>query len=115
MNLFIYGTLTVPRIFERLSGTPLTPESSESIRSCPARVPGFRIESLDGTFPYAIRDSRSTIDGLLVLGIDKAALRRIDEYEGEEYIRIPIRVRSNRGVDEAEIYVARDQSQSHKD
>ena len=86
MNLFVYGTLMFPEIRAAVAG--------QRLAAPPAMLPGYRREGVRGeAYPAIIRDPRSNVTGCLLRGLGRAALRRIDAFEGPEYVRRLHRVR----------------------
>lgn len=83
MNLFVYGTLLVPKIWDIVSEYP-NPESAA------ASLHGFSIYRVkDGDFPGIVEDPKAPapVPGRVILNIPKAAMQRLDDYEGSFYIR----------------------------
>ncbi len=92
MRYFFYGTLIDPDIRRHVMGD-LAPASVE-----PARLEGWRRFSLKGaSFPIARPDRAASIDGVLARGLDKAAGRLLDIYEGPGYGRTIVSVRDADG------------------
>ncbi len=88
MNLFIYGTLLVPRIWNAVTAHP----SPESI---PATLSGYQIfRVLRGDFPAIVSDQTATIavPGRLILNVPPTVLHRLDQYEGDFYERVIVEV-----------------------
>jgi gamma-glutamylcyclotransferase (GGCT)/AIG2-like uncharacterized protein YtfP len=86
MNLFVYGTLMFPEIRSAVGG--------QRLPAPPAILPGYRREGVRGeAYPAIIRDPRGSVTGVLLRGVGRAALRRIDAFEGREYVRRMHRVR----------------------
>ena len=84
-NLFAYGTLMDPFLMEDLCG--LLP------RRVPARLRGYSRWCLkDRDYPAIVPDQAGSIDGVLYLGLPQSAWKRLDEYEGRLYERIPVEV-----------------------
>lgn len=101
MNLFVYGTLRIPAIWEAVSG-------SQQIPSVPATLVGYRIQRVKGgDFPVIMADPLAVepIPGTLVLDVSKSALCRLDAYEDPFYVRTNVTVATPGGSFEAEAYV----------
>lgn len=80
MNLFVYGTLMFPEIRAAVGG--------QRLAAVPALLPGHRREGVRGeAYPAIIRDPRASVTGCLLRGVGRPALRRIDAFEGPEYVR----------------------------
>jgi gamma-glutamylcyclotransferase (GGCT)/AIG2-like uncharacterized protein YtfP len=84
-DVFVYGTLLLPRIQRRVTG--------REFEAMPARVHGFaRRRVRDETYPTLVPAAPSSnVDGALLGGVDAAALARLDAYEGDAYERISVR------------------------
>ena len=82
MNLFVYGTLLVPKIWEAVTRAPMP-------SSHPAELVGysiFRIRNAD--YPGIVESTPlDSVPGLIVLEVPDFALRRLDAYEDSFYER----------------------------
>ena len=84
-RLFVYGTLCHEPLRVRLLG--------RKVRVLPARLPGYRRRPVIGEdYPALVRQSGGAVEGLVLLGLKRADLTRVDRYEGEEYRRTLCRV-----------------------
>ncbi|MDR7416513.1 MAG: gamma-glutamylcyclotransferase family protein [Armatimonadota bacterium] len=99
MRLFVYGTLRDPELVRQLTGRTFPTE--------PASLPGWRLlppgRSRSG-YPEIVPDLGGCVSGLVLHDVDPVSLRRLDAYE-EGYVRRRVRVRTERGQEEAEVYV----------
>ncbi len=85
-RLFVYGTLQDPQVQENLIGRSL----SGTVDS----LSGYRINNLlMPPYPVAMPADDSVIDGR-ILEITKDELEKLDEYEGECYLRIRVWLQS---------------------
>ena len=87
-RLFVYGTLQDPAVQTRVFG-----RTTEGV---PDRLAGYRKAeiAIDGsTYPIAQLDRASSIDGR-ILEVTPDELVAIDQYEGSEYRRLRVRLRS---------------------
>jgi len=99
VNLFVYGTLRDARLVRRLVG--------RTFPGVPAELEGWRFippHASRSGYPEIVPDPASRVEGLLLLGVDPASLRRLDLYE-EGYVRRRVRVRTQDGTVDAEVYV----------
>jgi gamma-glutamylcyclotransferase (GGCT)/AIG2-like uncharacterized protein YtfP len=94
-DLFVYGTLHDPKVHVALIGRRL-----DSIPTVLLKYK--RNEALFAPYPVAIPDADSYINGWLIR-VTAEELVKLDEYEGENYIRI--RVMLATGI-EAWVYCA---------
>ena len=89
-NLFTYGTLMFPAVVRRLARRTLPMR--------PATLPGYARCALRGAgYPGITPDSGGVVTGVLVGGISRALLARLDRWEGAEYERRLVRVETARG------------------
>ena len=82
MNLFTYGTLMFPEVWQRIEVGP-----SDSV---PATLPGFAIFRVrNAVFPGLVRaEPDDQVSGLLYLGLSDEDLFELDAYESDLYERI---------------------------
>lgn len=82
MNLFVYGTLLVPGIWDKVSGEP-------SLRFEPALLRGYRIRRVrNAVYPGIFEsDSGPPVAGKVFFDLPETALRRLDAYEDSFYMR----------------------------
>ena len=80
-NLFAYGTLMFPEVWERIG--------IEEFKSTPAILPGFAIYRVhDAVFPGIVRASEENcVKGVMYLDLDEETLFEIDTYESGLYKR----------------------------
>jgi gamma-glutamylcyclotransferase (GGCT)/AIG2-like uncharacterized protein YtfP len=87
-KLFTYGTLQDPAVQTRVFGRIVQAE--------PDTIEGFyksQITTWEGTFPIIKLDPSSFVDGL-VIEVTPEELALIDRYEGTEYRRISVTLKS---------------------
>lgn len=89
-DVFVYGTLTIPEVVRAVLG-----------RDWPLRAAVLeghaRYALRDATYPAAVAEPGAEVPGCLLLGIDEAALARLDRFESAEYRRARVRVRVEAG------------------
>jgi gamma-glutamylcyclotransferase (GGCT)/AIG2-like uncharacterized protein YtfP len=101
MLVFLYGTLTDPRVFAAAAGT-----AAPLARARPARLTGYRRVTLRGTpYPTLVRDPDATVEGLLA-AIPPALLPALHAYEGRRYRFLPVRVVAGVATVEARAWIA---------
>lgn len=77
MRFFFYGTLLDPDVRARIAGPCAV---------APARLDGWRRVAMQGkSYPVIVRQYGASVDGLLADGLDRAAARRLDTFETDEY------------------------------
>jgi gamma-glutamylcyclotransferase (GGCT)/AIG2-like uncharacterized protein YtfP len=100
MNVFTYGTLMFPEIWERVVGRPAA--------AARGQVAGFSIYRVEGAeFPGIIASAgTSIVRGVVYLDVDAASLARLDAFEDDFYKRVPVAVDCDDGRRrQAEAYV----------
>ncbi len=109
VNLFIYGSLKDPEIFDSVSGLSFTRRSTkvneQTLLAEPAFLQGYRKVSPDNVYFYAVAARGAKIEGLLIHSVPEKAMAEIDKYEGKRYERDTVRVHTGEGVVEAQAYL----------
>ena len=111
VNLFIYGSLREPSIFESVCGYSFSLKPSESrpwniLYAELAMLPGYRRVSPDNVYFYAVPDASTKLQGFVVYDVPPSAMKFIDKYEGKFYDRETVRVHTAKGPIEAQAYLA---------
>ncbi len=89
-RLFAYGTLMEAAVLRAVLGR-LPPRR-------PAVLAGFRRCRLHGApWPGLVREEGALTRGLLLERLRPGDWRRLDRYEGPDYVRCTVRVRDDRG------------------
>jgi gamma-glutamylcyclotransferase (GGCT)/AIG2-like uncharacterized protein YtfP len=79
-ELFCYGTLCAPEIIRGLIGR--VPAARLAL------LPAFACYRVSGkTYPGVVADQSSSTEGFLYSGLTDAELKKLDAYEGGEYLR----------------------------
>ena len=98
INVFTYGSLMLPFIFQRVAGR--CPQSVEAILDDWRRV---CVEK--ESFPAAVPASGDQVHGILWLNLSAHEVARLDQFEGECYQRVTVFVRDSSGEKHtAEVY-----------
>ena len=103
MHLFTYGTLMFPSIFASVTG-----------RHQPAHrasLPGHARFCLKSeVYPGIIPSPGHTTYGIVYFDVDEPGTRKLDIFEGEYYLRTPVRATMEDGrTCDAQTYVIKDQ------
>jgi len=111
-NLFVYGSLREPTIFESVCGLSFTLKPSrvyepQMLFAELAMLDGFRRVSPDNVYFYAIREPDSKIQGFVIHNIPASAMAVIDKYEGKLYTRDTVTVNTATGPVSAQAYLNR--------
>ncbi len=114
VNLFVYGSLRDPRIFKSVSGYAFTRKASatdsETLLAELALLSEYRRVSPDNVYHYAVKDSRSRIEGLVIYDLPLSAMDEIDRYEGKRYKRETVEISTAKGSVKALAYLASKES-----
>jgi gamma-glutamylcyclotransferase (GGCT)/AIG2-like uncharacterized protein YtfP len=109
VNLFIYGSLRDPNIFESVCGLGFTRKSQKAgggtLLAEPAFLPGYRKVSPDNVYFYAVASEGSKIEGYVIYDVPEETMVEIDRYEGKRYERETVHVHAARGFVEAQAYL----------
>ena len=110
--LFVYGTLTDPITFKRVTGLAYVvgalPDEPSPTGLCatPAVLIGFEARCLDGRYLYAVPDEHGAITGRIIHGLTDELFTRLDAYEGDGYVRMLETATVNGRPVEIYVYVA---------
>jgi len=100
MNLFLYGTLLVPGIWDAVTDRP------DIVRK-PARLPSHRIRRVEGAdFPAIVFDPSfvAPVPGQVALDLPEIVVARLDDYEDDFYHREPVEAETDEGCVLAQAY-----------
>ena len=82
MRYFFYGTLLDPDVRTHILGSWISRRELH-----PATLPGYRrVHIRDRHYPVVIPAAGDAVDGLLAEGLDRHAVRRLAEFESDEYV-----------------------------
>ncbi len=99
-RLFAYGTLRAPELMQDIAGRRLP--------RCAARLLDHAAYPVRGAaYPGLVPEAGRLVRGVLWEGLDAAALRRLDRYEGALYVRRRVRALTDGGARLAWAYVFR--------
>ena len=109
VNLFIYGSLRDRRIFKSVSGLSFTRNfarvNDKTLFAELALLAHYRKVSPDNVYFYAVKNSSSKIEGLLIRDVPADAMTEIDKYEGKRYQRENVVVNTANGSVKASAYL----------
>lgn len=109
VNLFIYGSLKDPEIFESVCGLGFTRKSAkvneQTLLAEPGFLPGYRKVSPDNVYFYAVATQGAKIEGFVIYDVPEGAMAEIDKYEGKRYQRETVQVHTAQGLAEAQAYL----------
>lgn len=85
INLFAYGTFLVPNVMHTVCDAVF-----ESVEAC---AEGYaRVQLKNKVYPAMLEDKDSMVDGQLYMNVDDRSVKRLDYFEGKEYIKKTIQV-----------------------
>jgi gamma-glutamylcyclotransferase (GGCT)/AIG2-like uncharacterized protein YtfP len=85
-SVFVYGTLTVPRVMRAVTG--------REFDLLPASLPGYACFRVRGAaYPGVVESEGGVTPGFVCVGVDTALLARLDRFEGRVYERRRVTVR----------------------
>lgn len=89
-NIFTYGSLMFPEVWERVVGSTY-PVS-------PARLDGYlRRQARAEIYPVIVQQGAGNhVEGMLYFGVSTKDLARLDRFEGEYYVRRSVEVFASR-------------------
>ena len=110
VNLFVYGSLREPSIFESVCGYRFSLKPSEIrprnvLRAELALLPGFRRVSPDNVYYYAVPDAATKVQGFVIYDIPPLAMEVINKYEGKFYECETVVVNTAQGPTETQAYL----------
>jgi gamma-glutamylcyclotransferase (GGCT)/AIG2-like uncharacterized protein YtfP len=107
MDLFTYGTLMDPEVWQRAAGRRFPCER--------ATLEDYSARRLRGVhFPGLIEAAGAVTPGLLYRGVDAPAMQRLDEYEDDFYQRIAVKVITENGeMVTAQVYLVAPDQRHH--
>lgn len=100
MNLFTYGSLMFPAVWNRVAG--------EAFASAPAVLEGFEARKVRGqSYPVLVGAPGGRTRGVVYFDLTPEAVARLDRFEGDFYRRVPVTLKLERGGEiPAEVYAA---------
>ena len=103
-RLFVYGTLQLPAVMFAVTG--------KVFKALPARLDDYSRHRLRGkSYPGIRPNPGSSVEGLLVTGIDEESLRNLDGFEDSCYRRDAVTAITAEGGEwTAQAYVMREES-----
>lgn len=103
MDLFVYGTLMVPRVMHAVCGFAAVAE--------PAVLDGHRRRRVTGeVYPGLVVSQGDRVDGMLYRGVTDRQLARLDVFEGEMYCRSVVEVDARGSRVKAYVYLVAPES-----
>jgi gamma-glutamylcyclotransferase (GGCT)/AIG2-like uncharacterized protein YtfP len=111
-NLFVYGSLREPTIFESVCGLTFTAKPShvdepKVLFAELAMLDGYRRVSPDNVYFYAVKEPGVKIQGFVIHNIPAQTMAVIDRYEGRMYTRDTVTVNTAGGPIVAHAYLNR--------
>jgi len=100
-NIFVYGSLIFDEVWAAIA--------SRQYRTQYATLEGYaRYRVKAETYPGLVRSPSGRVQGLVRMGVTVADVRKLDQFEGDEYRRRPMWVTTGHGTQiRVETYVIR--------
>ena len=102
VDLFVYGTLMIPEVYQRVTGLPLRDHQRATLQD------HQRYRVAKEPYPAAVPEQGASISGLLVRRLEQATIERIDQFEGASYQRRATTVETADGPRTAQFYLLRE-------
>ena len=117
-NLFVYGTLMNPSVFRAVLGKRFVTvagdaDGEETILARDAILSRYRKISPDNTYLYAVPDPNGWIRGYLIGPLPVECLENLRRYEGMNYSRRTVHVRTAYGTGKAFAFVGNLKKMAH--
>ena len=109
-NLFVYGTLVSPAIFQAVLGKRLVTnqalaDNEHVFYARRAYLNGYKKISPDNTYMYAVPDRGHRISGYVICDLPGSCLAALMNYEGRNYSRRRLNVQTSHGQVKAMAFV----------
>ncbi len=101
MNIFTYGTLMYPEVLDPLVSEKYMPQKSILNGYCRKAIIGEH-------YPGIVKKDASRVEGVLYTNVSPKDLNKLDEYEGDQYIRTSVKVILDGNSIRADTYVFQD-------
>jgi gamma-glutamylcyclotransferase (GGCT)/AIG2-like uncharacterized protein YtfP len=105
-HIFVYGTLMFEKILKKITGKQFT--------SKPVTLSGYKRFAVKNK-PYPaivpIEDAESKVEGKLLLNVDEESLKKLSEYEGEEFEQKKVTVKYIEGELDAVAFIWKSDSE----
>jgi len=97
-NLFVYGTLLFPEVIQNITG--------RLFKSSSAKLAGYkRLGILGCDYPAIIEKENALTQGELLFAVDEESMRKIEAFEGDEYVKRKLTVISDKKEFEAIVFI----------
>ncbi len=109
-NLFVYGTLVSPAVFQTVLGKRLVTHADQAdgktiFHAVRAYLNGYKKISPDNTYMYAVADKGHRMSGYLICDLPVSCLPALKHYEGRNYSRKTVNVETKFGREKAMVFV----------
>jgi gamma-glutamylcyclotransferase (GGCT)/AIG2-like uncharacterized protein YtfP len=117
-HLFVYGTLMNPTVFRAVLGRRMVLRAAdadgvESFLAREAVLDGYKKVSPDHTYLYAVPDPQGRIRGCMIGPLPAQCMTSLLKYEGRNYSRRAVAVRTNDGLYKAVVFVGNLKKMEH--
>jgi gamma-glutamylcyclotransferase (GGCT)/AIG2-like uncharacterized protein YtfP len=99
IHIFTYGSLMIPAVMQAVTACHFLSISASLQDYARYRVTGE-------SYPAIVSEKGALTEGILYFHVDPGSVKRLDDFEGEWYVRIPVKIRTAAGrLLRAESYV----------
>jgi len=99
MNVFTYGSLMIPSVM-----VAVTAKHFQMLKACLNEYARFKVKA--ESYPGIVFKRDAATDGIVHCDVDDLSLKLLDDFEGELYKRVSVRVEANQsGPLIAETYI----------
>lgn len=104
-NFFAYGSLAFPEVLKKFRNRHHT--------MIDATLHDFKLMTIRrDIFPTIIPSEGDKVDGKIIFNVEDDFLEDLDDYEGDEYKRVKVKLETDNGEIDAHTYVNRDKDYS---
>jgi len=99
MNVFTYGSLMIPSVMAAVTG-----KNFHMLKACLKEYARFKVKG--ESYPGIVYKTDAATDGVVHCDVDDLSLKLLDDFEGDRYKRLSVRVEVDRnGPLNAETYI----------
>jgi gamma-glutamylcyclotransferase (GGCT)/AIG2-like uncharacterized protein YtfP len=103
IHIFTYGSLMIPAVMHSVTGCDFASVSASLWDYGRYRVKGEY-------YPGIVSEKGALIEGVLYLSVDPGSVKRLDAFEGDWYVRTPVKIRISAGqIVPGETYVFKEE------
>jgi gamma-glutamylcyclotransferase (GGCT)/AIG2-like uncharacterized protein YtfP len=102
-HMFTYGSLMIPAVMHAVTGCDFL-----SISALLQNYARYRVKG--ESYPGIVPEKGALTQGVLYIDVDRSSVEKLDDFEGEWYVRTPVKIKTGGGrLFPAEAYVFKEQ------